>query len=506
MSTRPHVPPVGPSRAPAPRAPSRREMLRSGVILGLAGCASGSGALGPKGAPTLLEEDEQPLDTGDDLPQGGGGGGGEDASEEPVDGLENFDPEAIREDSGRFPLAVQAGGMRSDRALFLTHVADGGEARLVVWWEDEAGERQVVHNALHASVDDGCLRVSVEGLRPDTWHAYVFLTDDPAGGGDFPGRSIVGQVRTAPEPGARPPLTLAMSACNGSLHDPWPALSTAAAEDYDFFVHLGDMAYNDSAESLDEYRESWRWYLSGRGFREAYARAGLYAVWDDHEVTNNWTPESVSASREGTALQAFYEHVAAEGSPEEPHWRSYRWGDTLELFLLDCRSERAPSAGQYVSEEQLEWLKEGLASSPCHFKLVANSVPITAMPWFFPSEDDRWEGFPDQRRELLDHIRDAGLRNVVFLSGDFHVCFVARVEEAGEGVLDDTWEIACTGGNTNPLGEGLARFYPDQFAYGVDEARAVLVHCDPAADRVRVTFIKGSSGDLDAEFELGDSP
>lgn len=497
MSRRPRVPAVLPGRAPTPRRPTRRELLRSGVVLGLAGCASGSGSLGPKGTPALVDD---PDEEGDGLTGTGGDGdtGGDGGGDTGDDILEDFDVEAIPEDS-RFPLAVQAGAMRPESALFLTHVTDGADCRLRVWWEDEDGAAHLVHDGVHSPGPGGSLRVAVEGLVPDTWHAYVFLREEA---GTPTGRSIVGQVRTPPLPGARPPVTVAISACNGSLHDPWPALSTTAAEDYDLFVHLGDMAYNDSATTLDDYRESWQWYLSGRGFREAYARAGLYAVWDDHEVTNNWTPESVDAAREGIALQAFYEHVAAEGGPDEPHWRSYRWGDTLELFLLDCRSERAPSAGRYVSEEQLAWLMDELARSPCHFKVIANSVPITDMPWFFPSEDDRWEGFPEQRDRLLGHIRDQGIDNVVFLSGDFHVCFAAKVETDGAGVLDRTWEIACTGGNTNPLGEGLARFYPDQFAYGVDAARAVLVTFDPEDDSVVVRFIKGSSGELDAELRL----
>ena len=136
--------------------------------------------------------------------------------------------------------------------------------------------------------------------------------------------------------------------------------------------------------------------------------------------------------------------------------------------------------------------------SSIHFKIIVNSVPITNMPpiWDLAAAD-RWEGYPSQRNELLDHIGDNGIDNVWFLSGDFHVCFAAKVEPDASGKAGQTWEVAVTGGNSNPLGESLTWLYEEQFPYSTSSARTVLLTFDPDASTVTVQFIDPDSGELD---------
>jgi phosphodiesterase/alkaline phosphatase D-like protein len=179
-------------------------------------------------------------------------------------------------------------------------------------------------------------------------------------------------------------------------------------------------------------------------------------------------------------------------------WQSFRWGLTAEFIVLDCRTERKPSTmfsndPIYISKEQMAWLKERLRTSPCHFKVVLNSVPITDMPtipWDFAS-NDRWEGYPAQRDELLGFIAEHDIANVWFLSGDFHTCFVSYVEPNGAGVVAKTREIAVTGGNTNILGDFLAA---PQFAFGSANAHGCIITFDPIADEVMVRFIDADTG------------
>jgi alkaline phosphatase D len=63
----------------------------------------------------------------------------------------------------------------------------------------------------------------------------------------------------------------------------------------------------------------------------------------------------------------------------------------------------------------LQWLADGEADAP---KFVVSSVPV------FPDDrsqiEDKWAGFPHQRRQVLEEIRRLGVRKVVFLSGDVH--------------------------------------------------------------------------------------
>ncbi len=95
----------------------------------------------------------------------------------------------------------------------------------------------------------------------------------------------------------------------------------------------------------------------------------------------------------------------------------------------------------------MAWLTAGLASSQTQWQLVGNSVMIA--PVLLPPLDphttgaltellgvpsggvpyntDQWDGYPTDRRRLLDSISSAGRRNVVFLTGDIHTSWAADV-------------------------------------------------------------------------------
>ena len=148
-------------------------------------------------------------------------------------------------------------------------------------------------------------------------------------------------------------------------------------------------------------------------------------------------------------------------------------GDSVEFFVLDCRSERQEETREgaeaiYISRAQMDWLKSALADSPCHFKAILTSVPITAWPELLSVViDDRWEGYRSQREELLDWIVEEDVSNVFFISGDFHCGAVTRVEPSGP--RSGLYEVLVgPGGNANnPLAllwelgsDGTRRFSP----------------------------------------------
>ncbi len=418
-----------------------------------------------------------------------------------------FEPEAVPEDLATFPVAVMAGAMRKDSALLTTFI-DSGEPKILRVWRPADGDGEVeLIQELEVSSVDGYVQQYVDNLCPGTWYSYAYFTPD---GDDFSGRSIIGEFRTAIPDDSMEPLVLAASACNGYGNRPWPALQVTADEYYDMFVHLGDMVYADGSVSLNDFRQVWRDYLAVEdggqlmGLARAYSRAGLYATLDDHEVDNNFNPENYDPQELENAMQAWFEIIPLEGADEDYKvWRSYRWGMTAEIIILDCRTERLPSTqngpnAQYISPEQMEFLKDRLKNSPCHFKIVLNSVPITNMPfiWDFAA-NDRWEGYAAQRDELLGYIADEDIANVWFISGDFHVCFVSYIEPNGDGVVAKTREIAMTGGNTNILGDTLGG---SQYDYGVGSPRGCLMTFDPVENEVLVRFLDPDNGqDLYAE-------
>jgi alkaline phosphatase D len=257
----------------------------------------------------------------------------------------------------------------------------------------------------------------------------------------------------------------------------------------------------------------WRRTLSDPGYRAVLSRTSLYATWDDHEVQNDWVASRLPAEVVSHGRTALREALAIPALPDGRLWSSYRWGRTAEIFVLDCRGERSEGAcgrplglrvagivpgceePRIVSPEQLEWLRRGLAESPCHFKVVLTSVPMSACDGW-PNWTDRWQGHAAQRNALLDHITGEGIRNVWFLTGDFHFPALARVERRGP--RRRLREIFVgPGANTSGWMDHMRKEEPElladvlpeeQFEWAGAQSVGTVLTFDPAADAVRVVY------------------
>ena len=220
------------------------------------------------------------------------------------------------------------------------------------------------------------------------------------------------------------------SSCVGRNQKPWPTLSRAAEERFDFFVFSGDMVYADNSATEGNYRNVWNDSLSQLGYRDLSSSTSLVTTWDDHEVDNNWSWSDPEVSQWVEPARRVYEEVLPwRHGPSESNslWRSLQWGKTVDIFVLDSRGERRD--GDYLSSEQLSWLKQGLSESQARFKVIINSVPITDFDnWFGEVEaDDRWQGYPEQREDILSHIESNKIQGVFWVSGDFHYTQLGRL-------------------------------------------------------------------------------
>ena len=96
--------------------------------------------------------------------------------------------------------------------------------------------------------------------------------------------------------------------------------------------------------------------------------------------------------------------------------------------------------GSAYGSEQAAWLSKTLSASDANWKVVASSMSFTslvldlarpelqapaAMRRQFYLNVDQWDGFPQERKQLLDNVFDkAG--GVIVLSGDIHAGFVTQ--------------------------------------------------------------------------------
>ena len=424
-----------------------------------------------------------------------------------------FDPDSVAEDAAMFPRTVMAGEMQASSALLAIFIEDAQPKTLRLWRDSEVEGNVVLVREEEVTPDaQGFAKVPIDGLLPGTWYSYAYF------GADFESRSLIGRMRTALSASSSDPVTVALAACNGGYYQPgsgdtfdWPSMTTQSQQDYDLMIHLGDQGYMDDVfddgGTYEMYLEAWGAYHGG-GYREVYPLAGLYGTWDDHEVTDNgavdpWSRSASDIERIENAIEAYYRVMPIDAvDSNDTLWRSFRWGQSVEFIMLDSRYERSPTkAGLYLSLEQMEWLKERLANSPCHFKVVCNSVPFTDLqPWFGIAASDRWKGYPAQRQEIIDFVNSENISNIYWVTGDIHTNFVSHIQpDPGPGAGDRMREICVTSGNSNPAALLLQG---SQFSYSTGSPRTVLLTFDPGANSVHVRFLNADTGAVEHEETL----
>ena len=129
-------------------------------------------------------------------------------------------------------------------------------------------------------------------------------------------------------------------------------------------------------------------------------------------------------------------HTLAEG-------RDANGGNPPETVVIN--GETAPNprrndpAVSLLGNRQKQWFKNALAGSQAIWKVWANAEPV--MGFRFDADrinpeagsgflwTDSWDGFPNEREEVMRFIRENGIANVVSLSGDRHAHYAGLVAE-----------------------------------------------------------------------------
>ena len=252
---------------------------------------------------------------------------------------------------------------------------------------------------------------------------------------------------------------------------------TMRATGADVFVHTGDTIYADGpllsevklddgqvwknlvtpekskvAETLDEFRGNHRYNLLDEHVRRFNASLSQFVIWDDHEVLNNWYPTEILAGQKAysetsvallaaRAKRAFMEYIPIRSDvlDSERIYRACRFGPLVEILGFDMRSYRGPNTANrqttaggdaaLLGGDQVEWMKRRLRASTATWKVIASDMPIGLV---VPDGKDfeavaNGDGGVPLGRELeiaglLRFIRDARIRNVVFITGDVHYC------------------------------------------------------------------------------------
>ncbi|MEV0169711.1 alkaline phosphatase D family protein [Streptomyces sp. NPDC050803] len=328
---------------------------------------------------------------------------------------------------------------------------------------------------------DHTVKADIRGLKPATDYWFRFS----AGGTDSP----AARTRTAPAADAAVAgLRFGVVSCANWEAGHFSAYRHLATRgDLDAWLHLGDYIYEYGTGeygtrdtvvrphapaheilTLADYRTRHGRYKTDPDLQALHAAAPVVAIWDDHEIANDtWSggaenhtegAEGTWAARQAAAKQAYFEWMPVRPAVAGTTYRRLRFGKLVDLSLLDLRSYRSQQVTigngtvddperTLTGRAQLDWLKAGLKSSDTTWRLVGNSVMIApfaigslsaellkplAELLGLPKEGlalntDQWDGYTDDRRELLAHLRSNAIRNTVFLTGDIHMAWANDV-------------------------------------------------------------------------------
>lgn len=394
--------------------------------------------------------------------------------------------------SSAFGFGIASGDATAERVLLATRY-DGAEAlRLMVWRMDGARYADLAADAQVTPGDGGFVQLDVSGLSAGAQYRYAFVEQSTPRR-----RSVLGRFRAALGAGQFEPLVFGASCCT-STGAANPLLQAGRRDDLAAFLLLGDTSYNDGATTLAAFRTAWHRSLSREAYRALRASTSVIASWDDHEVDNNFNPETIDPALLAAARQSFLESlpIRVDAAAPQKLWRSFRYGDSVEVIALDVRGERKPSTRnstqELLSTAQLEWLKSTLETSPCRIKLVMTSVPMTDFG-FSAFTGDAWRAYQRQRLEVLSFIESRALRGVLWVSGDHHFASLGKVSPNGVGANALEVLVGPASQSANPVHRLLGRPRWD-FASG--ENNYVALHCRPEQYEVRVVFHDGQNAVL----------
>ncbi len=367
-----------------------------------------------------------------------------------------------------FAHGVASGDPLADAVILWTRVTPPAQqmTSIDVEWRiarDAQWINIVASGSAQADIDgDFTVKVDVSSLEPATTYYYDFAA--------LGARSRVGRTRTLPR-GAADRARIAVVCCANYPAGFFNAYRLVAERaDLDLVLHLGDYLYeygngtfgdgsainrvpqpDRETVSLDEYRQRHAQYKLDPDLQEAHRQHPFIAIWDDHEVANNayrdgaanHQPDSEGdwAQRKAAAMQAYFEWMpirAPVAGQVERVYRSFSYGDLFDLLLLDTRYDRdARLAGncdpvtladpnrRLLGAEQEQWLLSALSASQSRgtrWRLLGQQVMFAQLSNAAKGcveLPDQWDGYPFARERLLEAF-EAGIDNVVILTGDAH--------------------------------------------------------------------------------------
>jgi alkaline phosphatase D len=405
---------------------------------------------------------------------------------------------------GVFDLGVASGVPRPRGTTLWTRLGGiGRTSRLTVQVaKDPKFKKVVVNKKVTARADrDFTARTWIKGLRPDRRYYYRFLTKNK--------KSPVGRFRTTPPPDSNAPIRIAFYSCQSYEAGFYNVQRAIANEpDLHLVLCLGDYVYESHyfdgpaarrdttgdnrdghVEFLREWRQKYRLYKGDPDLQAMHAAHPFAATWDDHEAEDNYAGDDPSsaapagqsnndhprrlsfAERRAAGYQAFFNYmprIRFKGDRDRI-FEELRLGGLVNILLTDERQYRdqqpcndaivTPCLDEQgnrtmLGQRQKDWFKAALRDSPQPWKLWGNELMVMG----FQSapeiglNNDAWDGYAKERKELLTYMLGNGIKNVVSLTGDIHTFFTGTATTTGSPTTGQPVLAEFVGGSATSAG------------------------------------------------------
>lgn len=330
--------------------------------------------------------------------------------------------------------------------------------------EDSKGKIGVVAK-VKTTDDSDCTGVAAFNLlKPETNYKYSIVNT-----------KIVGSIRTRSAEGKATKFKVAFGGGAGFVPE-WERMwDTIRAEKPDAMLMLGDNVYIDQPQfSLCQHYCYYRRQCRPE-WKRLTSSVPMYSIWDDHDFATNdcnngphidkpaWKPEVWNTFRQN------WNNPAYGGGKDQPGcWYDFHIGD-VHFVMLDGRYYRHREGKTMLGPVQKAWLLETLANSKATFKVLVSPVPFT--PNIKPGSKDPWDGFPDEREEIFNHIADNKIEGVFLVAADRHRTDLRRIKRPDSYDLYEFMSSRLTNHHTHPVvkTDGLVWGYNKTCSFGLME-------------------------------------
>ena len=233
--------------------------------------------------------------------------------------------------------------------------------------------------------NDYTCQFKLTGLPSDTIIYYAVDTEAGPGSDHAP---LTGQFRTAPKPTADVPVTFAVLSCQmfADLDHPdgfhiYPAMREL---DPRFVAFTGDNVYYDNerprAVTPGLARYHWERMYSLPRHIDLLRHVASYWEKDDHDTLSDdsWPGRKMGDLTFEEGQKIFRQQVPMG----EKIYRTFRWGEHLQIWLTDGRDFRSPNTMKdgpdktIWGDEQKQWLFRTLKESDATWKVLISPTPI----------------------------------------------------------------------------------------------------------------------------------